>query len=87
MRFFIYGRKSVFTGKGESVENQIEMCREYIASRFAEDAEREIRIYEDEGFSAKNTDRPGSSRKCCAISGKSVRNTSFAIVWTESAAA
>ena len=58
MRFFIYGRKSVFTGKGESVENQIEMCREYIASRFAEDAEREIRIYEDEGFSAKNTDRP-----------------------------
>ena len=58
MRFFIYGRKSVLTGKGESVENQIEMCREYIASRFAEDADKEIRIYEDEGFSAKNTDRP-----------------------------
>lgn len=24
----------------------------------AEDADKEIRIYEDEGFSAKNTDRP-----------------------------
>lgn len=27
--FAIYSRKSRFTGKGESVENQIEMCREF----------------------------------------------------------
>ena len=32
--FAIYSRKSKFTGKGESIENQIEMCRQYI-SRFA----------------------------------------------------
>ena len=58
MTFFIYGRKSVLTGKGESVENQIEMCRQYIGRRFSEEADRRILIYEDEGFSAKNMDRP-----------------------------
>ena len=26
----IYSRKSKFTGKGESIGNQIELCREYI---------------------------------------------------------
>ena len=29
-QFVIYSRKSKFTGKGESIENQIEMCRQYI---------------------------------------------------------
>ncbi len=27
---FIYGRKSKWTGRGESVENQLAMCREYV---------------------------------------------------------
>lgn len=58
MKFFIYSRKSVYTGKGESIENQIEMCRQYIATKFADVPDREITVYEDEGFSAKNTDRP-----------------------------
>lgn len=58
MRFFIYSRKSVYTGKGESVENQVEMCKQYIASKFADLLDREIFVYEEEGFSAKNTDRP-----------------------------
>lgn len=31
-QYVIYSRKSKFTGKGESIENQIEMCRQYIAS-------------------------------------------------------
>lgn len=59
-KFFIYSRKSVFTGKGESVENQIEMCRQYIFSKFPAEniSENDIAVYEDEGFSAKNTDRP-----------------------------
>jgi hypothetical protein len=26
----IYSRKSKFTGKGDSIENQVEMCKEYI---------------------------------------------------------
>lgn len=58
MKFFIYSRKSVFTGKGESIENQIEMCRQYILTKFPDAAERDITVYEDEGFSAKNIQRP-----------------------------
>lgn len=27
MLIFIYSRKSVFTGKGESIQNQVEMCK------------------------------------------------------------
>lgn len=58
MQFFIYSRKSVYTGKGESIENQIEMCKQYIHSKFSDVADTDITVYEDEGFSAKNTDRP-----------------------------
>jgi site-specific DNA recombinase len=35
--FAIYSRKSRFTGKDESVENQIEMCREYLRIHFDEE--------------------------------------------------
>lgn len=58
MQFYIYSRKSVYTGKGESIENQIELCRSYIISKYPHDPHRQIRTYEDEGFSAKNTERP-----------------------------
>lgn len=58
MKIFIYSRKSVYTGKGESIENQIEMCKEYISSKIPQADTAEISVYEDEGFSAKNTDRP-----------------------------
>ena len=59
-KYFIYSRKSVFTGKGESVENQAEMCRRYILSKLSDGSasDADIAVYEDEGFSAKNTDRP-----------------------------
>jgi len=57
LRFFIYSRKSVFTGKGESIENQIEICRQYI-STIENSSAAEIAVYEDEGYSGKNTDRP-----------------------------
>ena len=59
---FIYSRKSVFTGKGESIENQIEMCRQYILTKFPDTAERDITIYEDEGFSAKTYNGRSFSR-------------------------
>lgn len=62
MRFFIYSRKSVYTGKGESVENQIEMCRAYVKQKFSDADDSSFFIYEDEGFSAKNTDRPQFQR-------------------------
>ena len=37
-QYVIYSRKSKFTGKGESIENQIELCRQYIAMHFGEEA-------------------------------------------------
>ena len=56
MNIAIYSRKSLFTGKGESIENQIQMCREYIMSSISKEAQ--IFIYEDEGYSGGNTNRP-----------------------------
>jgi len=58
MKYAIYSRKSVYTGKGESVENQIGMCKKYIFSKFDGVSESDITVYEDEGFSAQNTNRP-----------------------------
>lgn len=47
MRIAIYGRKSKWTGKGDSVENQIIMCREYIAMFVEGGDQAEILEYED----------------------------------------
>lgn len=58
MRIFIYSRKSKWTGRGESVENQISMCRDYIKYNIPESENAEIIEYEDEGYSGKNTNRP-----------------------------
>jgi site-specific DNA recombinase len=71
----IYSRKSKFTGKGESVENQIQWCRQYIFSHFENIEEKDILIYEDEGFSGGNTKRPhfrkmmedAEKREFCAV--------------------
>ncbi len=58
MKIAIYSRKSKYTGKGESIENQIEMCKDYVFAHIKNITEADIYIYEDEGFSAKNLDRP-----------------------------
>lgn len=57
MQIAIYSRKSVFTGKGESIENQIELCKEYCSRNFVGE-KIDYTIYEDEGFSGGNTNRP-----------------------------
>lgn len=57
----IYSRKSKFSEKGESIGNQIELCKEYIESHF-EDVANRIVIYEDEGYSGGNINRPGFKR-------------------------
>ncbi len=57
-QFVIYSRKSKFTGKGESVENQIEMCRSYIAMHYGQAAAENALVYEDEGFSGGTLERP-----------------------------
>ena len=57
-QYVIYSRKSKFTGKGESIENQIELCRQYITMHFGEEAAENVLVYEDEGFSGGNLERP-----------------------------
>lgn len=54
----IYSRKSKFTGKGESIENQIEMCKQYIQLQFGETSANSVLVYEDEGFSGGTLERP-----------------------------
>lgn len=58
----IYSRKSRFTGKGESIGNQVELCKEYIRSHYGESALQSIIIFEDEGFSGGNLNRPDFKR-------------------------
>lgn len=58
-RIAIYSRKSKDTDKGESIKNQIQMCTDYF-SRYDEECTYEI--FQDEGFSGKNTDRPSFQR-------------------------
>lgn len=55
----IYSRKSKFTGKGESTHNQIEACKRKIALTFGDvDLDNDIIVYEDEGYTGYNTNRP-----------------------------
>ncbi|MDL2248917.1 recombinase family protein [Tyzzerella sp. OttesenSCG-928-J15] len=54
----IYSRKSKITGTGESIENQIEICKNYLMVKYGRKVSEEALIYEDEGFSGSNLDRP-----------------------------
>lgn len=72
-QFVIYSRKSKFTGKGESIENQIEMCRQYIRLQFGETAAGGALIYEDEGFSGKSLERPEFKKMMSDVRKKNVR--------------
>ena len=60
MTVAIYSRKSKFTGKGESIANQVEICKQRVQQYLKDikSTEVTILIYEDEGFSGKNTTRP-----------------------------
>lgn len=55
MKAAIYSRKSKFKEEGESIKNQIEMCIKYANNVLGI---TEYEIYQDEGFSGGNTDRP-----------------------------
>lgn len=50
----IYARKSKFTEKGDSITNQIDICKKYLENLNIEN----FKVYKDEGFSGKNIDRP-----------------------------
>lgn len=57
MKVAIYSRKSRFSEYGESIKNQIQMCTDYIKVNLNVD-ENNIEVFEDEGYSGKNTERP-----------------------------
>jgi Site-specific recombinases, DNA invertase Pin homologs len=56
LQIAIYSRKSKLSELGDSVENQINLCRQYIKLNYKSD--ENILIYEDDGFSGKDTERP-----------------------------
>ncbi len=53
----LYGRKSKFTEKGDSVENQLQFCKDYANIRYVSYSIKYV-VFEDEGFSAATTARP-----------------------------
>lgn len=55
MKVAIYSRKSKYSGKGESIQSQIDLCKEYANKHYNID---KFIIYEDEGFSGGSSDRP-----------------------------
>lgn len=54
----IYSRKSKFTGKGESIENQMSWCHDYIKLNFPDISSEDVLEFEDEGYSGGNVNRP-----------------------------
>lgn len=69
MKVAIYSRKSKFTEEGESIENQINMCIKYAENILDV---HEYEIYEDEGFSGGNVNRPNFKRLM-----KDIQNNKF----------
>ena len=65
--------------------NQVELCRNYIRSAFGDSYADSAVVYEDEGFSGGNLNRPGFKQMMKAAgSGSSGRW--WSIGWTGSAA-
>ncbi|MCL2703090.1 MAG: recombinase family protein [Defluviitaleaceae bacterium] len=55
MKIAVYSRKSKQTETGDSIKNQINICKDYARSHFSD---CEFIVYEDEGFSGGNAERP-----------------------------
>lgn len=61
MRFFTYGRKSVYRDNSDSIDNQFRMCREYCEIRFPGEIDS-WKQFSDEDFTGANTNRPDFKR-------------------------
>lgn len=61
MRFAAYGRKSVFSDKSDSIDNQLHMAKDYAEMHFPGQVES-FTVYSDEDFSGANTNRPDLQR-------------------------
>ena len=62
MQAAIYSRKSKYTGRGESIAGQGELCLEYLRLHYGEQTANTALYYEDEGYSGKNLERPAFER-------------------------
>ncbi|MFV3012940.1 recombinase family protein [Clostridium botulinum] len=69
MKAAIYSRKSKFTGKGDSIENQVQMCKEYMNRNYL-GQNHQFEIFEDEGFGGGDTNRPEFQRLLKEIKSK-----------------
>ena len=69
----IYSRKSRYTGKGESIGNQIDLCREYIRTHYGDAAAEHVVVFEDEGFSGGNLNRPDFKKMMTAAKERKIR--------------
>ena len=70
----IYSRKSKYTGKGESIGNQVELCKNKINSIYEDvDFEKDVVIFEDEGFSGYYTKRPAFQKMMEAVKNKEIK--------------
>lgn len=54
----IYARKSVESNKGESIDTQIQLCKNYYTNTRPINSDLEFVYYIDEGFSGGNANRP-----------------------------
>ena len=70
MKFAIYARKSKFTSSGESINNQITTCKNFIKFKFPDASDGDFQIFQDEDFSGKNTVRPEFQRMLKGIERK-----------------
>ena len=61
MKFCCYGRKSVFSEKSDSIDNQFRMCREYVDVKYSGQVDS-FDKYSDEDFTGANTSRPALQR-------------------------
>lgn len=61
MVFAIYTRKSIYSDTSDSTKNQAKMCRDYVDMHFPGKASSFL-VYEDEGATGANTDRPDLKR-------------------------
>lgn len=61
MRFGVYGRKSVYSDKSDSVDNQFQMSLDYINFRFSGKIDS-VELYSDEDYTGANTNRPDLKR-------------------------
>ena len=69
----IYSRKSRYTVKGESIGNQIDLCREYIRTHYGDAAAQQAVVFEDEGFSGGNLNRPDFKKMMTAAKERKIR--------------